>query len=436
MTATKRANKRSTKSTTKSARTKRSAKSARAEKPAKKRASSTAKRAAKRTTQSAKSAKKAPPYAHDKRHALPSKQRPPKSVTRDYFLAMRSPRVGQHNPHNLSNPVWAWLVKNAELSAYAANAYFNGPSAMVVGPGFCNMRFGQTRTDLPDGRVLLIGGEHEDYYDPDFYIYNDVIVLYPSGDVDVYCYPHDAFAPTDHHSATLVDGRVIIIGGLSYSDRRIPGKTLVFDLDLASLAMAPVFTDGDQPGWIFDHRAELSEDQKSITVRGGSVIALVDGIERTIENDDEWTLELDSMRWTHSKHVEWPQWEVRRSDGRGHRLFLIESMQWVRDDRSKWGREHFAQLADDFGGEPDFALYSALYTPPFEHESIAEGDEHPKVVRRRIDGVIVRYVEELDSLRVVFEGSLSDSVMELVVEDLCAKLSKLEAVPCQSKRLR
>lgn len=381
-------------------------------------------------------AKKAPPYAHVRHPALPSKQRPPREVTRDTFLAMRSPRVGQYNPHNLSNPVWAWLVKNPELSAYAANAHFNGPSAMVVGPGFCNMRFGQTRTELPDGRVLLIGGEHEDYYDPDFYIYNDVIVLYPSGDVDVYGYPQDAFAPTDHHSSTLADGRVIVIGGLSYSERRIPGKTLVYDLDLGTLAMAPVFTDGDQPGWIFDHRAELSEDHKSITVRGGSVIALVDGIERTIENDDEWTLDLDSMRWTRSKHVEWPQWEVRRSDGRSHRLFLVESMLFARDDRSKWGKEHFEQLRDDFGGTPDFELYRALYTPPFEHESVSDNEEEPSVVRCKIDGVTVRYVEELDSIRVLFEGALSDSVMELVVDDLRAKLAKLEGTPCQFKRLR
>jgi hypothetical protein len=376
------------------------------------------------------------PAASTKIPPLPAKQRPPKAVTRDYFLTMRAPRVGQYNPHKLSNPVWEWLVKHPELSAYGANAHFKGPSAMAVGPGFCNMRFGQTRTALPDGRVLLIGGEHEDYYDPDFYIYNDVIVLFPSGDVDVYCYPQDAFAPTDHHSATLVDGRVIIIGGLSYSDRRVPGKTLVYDLDLGSLAIAPVITDGDNPGWIFEHTAELSSDSKSITVRGGSVIAFVDGIERTIENDDEWTLELDSMRWTHSKHVEWPQWEVRRSDGRGHRLFLIESMAFMRDDRSAWGKSHFAELEKDFGGVPDFALYNARYAPPVAHEAVADGDEFPKVSRRVIEGVTVRYVEEHDAIRVVFEGALTDAVMELVVEDLRAKLAKLEGAECQSKRLR
>ena len=33
-------------------------------------------------------------------------------------------------------------------------------------------RLGGTRTELSDGRVIWIGGEHEDGYDPDFCIYN------------------------------------------------------------------------------------------------------------------------------------------------------------------------------------------------------------------------------------------------------------------------
>jgi hypothetical protein len=34
-------------------------------------------------------------------------------------------------------------------------------------------------TGLPDGRVVCIAGEHEDYYGPDFYIYSDVVVFDP-----------------------------------------------------------------------------------------------------------------------------------------------------------------------------------------------------------------------------------------------------------------
>jgi hypothetical protein len=31
-----------------------------------------------------------------------------------------------------------------------------------------------------------IGGEHEDYYDPDVHIYNDVVVLGPGGEIEIY----------------------------------------------------------------------------------------------------------------------------------------------------------------------------------------------------------------------------------------------------------
>ena len=95
-----------------------------------------------------------------------------------------------------------------------------------------------------------------------------------------------------------------------------------------------------------------------------------------------------------------------------------------------------AGIEKDFGGVPDFALYNARYAPPIAHEAVADGDEFPKVSRRMIEGVTVRYVEEHDAIRVVFEGALTDAVMELVVEDLRAKLAKLEGAECQRKRLR
>jgi hypothetical protein len=39
-------------------------------------------------------------------------------------------------------------------------------------PVWCFYRLGGTVTVLPDRRQVHIGGEHEDYYDPDFCIYN------------------------------------------------------------------------------------------------------------------------------------------------------------------------------------------------------------------------------------------------------------------------
>jgi hypothetical protein len=46
------------------------------------------------------------------------------------------------------------------------------------GPVWCSDRIFGTETTLSDGQVVQIGGEYEDEYDPDFVVYNDVIVYH------------------------------------------------------------------------------------------------------------------------------------------------------------------------------------------------------------------------------------------------------------------
>jgi hypothetical protein len=45
------------------------------------------------------------------------------------------------------------------------------------------------------------GGEHEDFYDPDFCIYNDVFVHERDGSVAIYGYPESVFPPTDYDAS-------------------------------------------------------------------------------------------------------------------------------------------------------------------------------------------------------------------------------------------
>src|SRR5215213_4761385 len=138
---------------------------------------------------------------------------PGPDITPELFREWRSPRLGASNPERLTNPVWEWLVRS-RWSAYSASQHFGSSAEGRSGPGWCFARFGQSATELPDGRVVLIAGEHEDSYDPDFYIYNDVVVRRPDGAIEIFGYPRDAFPPTDFHSATLVDDRVVIVGSL------------------------------------------------------------------------------------------------------------------------------------------------------------------------------------------------------------------------------
>lgn len=173
---------------------------------------------------------------------------------------------GATNPERTDHAHWIDMIR-CGASAWRARDRIGGDHAMV--PGWCFNRFGRSTTVLADGRIIDIGGEHEDWYDPDFCIYNDVTVFDGQGGIAIYSYPPTDFPPTDFHSATLVDDSIYIIGGLGYSEARRPGTTPVFRLDLPTLRITAVTTTGQCPGWIYKHKARLMTD--AILVSGGSV---------------------------------------------------------------------------------------------------------------------------------------------------------------------
>ena len=143
----------------------------------------------------------------------------------------------------------------------------------------------------PDGRVVCVGGEHEDQYDPDFFIYNDVVVFRSADDFDVYTYPSETFPPTDGHSATLVGDRLWLIGNIGYVDRR-GSEAQVLTLDLATLRIERVRTRGDDPGWVARHRAAFVPERDAIAVGPGESYA---GNRKRVTPPAE--LSLDDLTW-------------------------------------------------------------------------------------------------------------------------------------------
>jgi hypothetical protein len=141
------------------------------------------------------------------------------SIVKSEFVSWAAPRRGQLNPEVLTNPVWAWLIETG-LSPEVAHMAAGIGRRRKPGWNF-GERFGQSRTALDDGSSVLIGGEYEDFYDPDFYIYNDVVVARSDGSITLYGYPEEVFQPTDFHTATKVGNGIYIIGCLGYvKDRR------------------------------------------------------------------------------------------------------------------------------------------------------------------------------------------------------------------------
>lgn len=219
------------------------------------------------------------------------------SIVKSEFVSWAAPRRGQLNPEVLTNPVWAWLIETG-LSPEVAHMAAGIGRRRKPGWNF-GERFGQSRTALDDGSSVLIGGEYEDFYDPDFYIYNDVVVARSDGSITIYGYPEEVFQPTDFHTATKVGNGIYIIGCLGYVKDRRPNHTPVYFLDLQSFQISAVETVGEAPSWLFKHTAKLEPDTHAISVEGGRVMQ--ESTNDLIPNDGVWKLCLRTFEWTKQK---------------------------------------------------------------------------------------------------------------------------------------
>jgi hypothetical protein len=215
----------------------------------------------------------------------------PVALTMTEFAAGRAARSGSANPEPAMEPFWQEQIRTFASGYGGGRQPFLSGELVYEPPSVWSFdRFGQSITRLPDGRWVLIAGEHEDHYDPDFCIYNDVTVLDGEGGVAHYLYPREVFPPTDFHSATLLGDAILLIGNLGYAEDRREGETQVMRLSLGDFSIAPVETTGDNPGWIDRHRAVLEGGQ--IVVSGGKV----EPGYRDLEG--RWALDLNGWRWS------------------------------------------------------------------------------------------------------------------------------------------
>ncbi len=220
-------------------------------------------------------------------------------VTAEDYQAHKSPEYGRQNPEPMNFPFWRDMVRTG-VNAWSAKTHFADDSTYDTGAAiWCFDRFGSSVTPLPDGLFVQIGGEHEDYSDPDFYIYNDVVIHDGQGEFQILGYPRDVFPPTDFHSATLVDEAIYLIGCLGYTQDRCAGTTPVFRLDLETWQIHPVKTSGEMPGWISRHRARLDQQRRTICLSGGEILGQDDsGTAGFISNPHRFELNLADGIWS------------------------------------------------------------------------------------------------------------------------------------------
>lgn len=251
---------------------------------------------------------------------------PPDCSLEDY-RKYRSRAFGRFNPERVDNPFWTAMVHCGGAAALAEMKFsaearalsktrgssslekprktWNDPRVKpkteidfdLGYPIWCYQRFGTSINRLPDGRFIEIAGEHEDFYDLNFCIYNDVIVHDGRGQCEIYAYPREVFPPTDFHTATLVSEFVYVIGNLGYPEERKPGFTPVYRLNIHSFAIEPVETGGDMPGWIHRHQARL-DGRTTIRISDGQCAVLDNGKPDFIDNRNVFELDLATLKWS------------------------------------------------------------------------------------------------------------------------------------------
>lgn len=257
------------------------------------------------------------------------------AVGADLYEAQKERRFGESNPQRMDLAFWELMVRQcwsawharmlfepacreymarlnelpdlspAELAALSDEERAAVEAQEAAVPRYkegsavwCFQRLGQTRTPLPDGREVWIGGEHEDWYDADFCIYNDVVVIDQDLKIDIYGYPRQLFRPTDFHSATLVGAHIYIVGCLGYFGTQPIGATPVLRLDVDSFALEKVETSGDNPGWIYGHTAAYVPERHAIRVVGGKVLLRFTGKRSSRRNRRVYWLDLATGRWS------------------------------------------------------------------------------------------------------------------------------------------
>lgn len=332
-------------------------------------------------------------------------------ISREVFDEQRRPRFGTTNPERMQLAFWEWMIRGEDTTPadegclleryglkmragvlksgygpYRARDLFQVPLDRDDGPIWTFDRMGQSRTELPDGRLVCVGGEHEDSYDPDFCIYNDVVVFGPADQIEIFGYPKEVFQPTDFHTSSLVGDRLIVIGCLGYPDDRRPGHTPVYSLDLANYRISTFPTAGEAPGWVFKHQSSVNPDGV-ITIRGGEVIEERDGERRYRRNVEEFVLDARTGMWRRLTNRNWVQFAVRQED-----------RQWFVLERSP-GRDALYPTATDHQPEP-----------------CAEWNQ----VRFLVEGVPVSVTEGVSEIEIIVEGELPEELAGRIAEEIRA----------------
>ncbi|MDO4250383.1 MAG: hypothetical protein Q4C68_02615, partial [Moraxella sp.] len=291
-----------------------------------------------------------------------------------------------------------------------------------------------SQTLLPNGCVVLIGGEYEDFYDPQFAIYNDIIVIDPKGGVKVYAYPKDIFPPTDFHSAVLIGDAIWVIGGLGYIQDRQYDKTLIYKINIHNFEITKVDAINDI-GLIHHHIADV--DNHQILVKEGEILVnihpLIDG-EFSYKNMNTWAFDTKNLIWKNATNYQWCGFFIRPKTIQEFYFWEFNQLVWNMEyyqgktEFDEIIKDWINELSDCLGSCPNIQAYRNLYTLPMEFK--LQDSEEFRTTIISIDGIKVRCIEN-EYFEVYIEGQLAKNKLAMLKHHFCQTLALMVNSPCE-----
>lgn len=248
----------------------------------------------------------------------------------------------EDNPTNITNDYFIYMIDNY-YQAYCARVTLGETEKAF----WCFNRMGMSSTKLDDGRIIYIAGEHEDYYDPDFFIYNDVFVFenvicsqsescsfwnshkqcrenrcvfkedYGYGETHpicrnccfncdfhkkctaIYGYPREIFPPTDFHLTILINDDIWIIGNVSSNN-----YLNIYILNTTTMKMRTEITTSDEemPMWFkLFSTCELRRENNTIILYQDPIKLSDYSKYRSVDDvfvlNEIWILDMSTFIW-------------------------------------------------------------------------------------------------------------------------------------------
>lgn len=220
-------------------------------------------------------------------------------ITQEEFVRGRKIAFGSTNPEELMTPYLRFAIRS-RYQGYSLCSHCGSDEWSYLAPLWSAYRFGQSMTQLPDGRWVEIGGLHNDSQDTA--IFNDVIVT-KDGEPRLFRYPEADFRPVYGHATALVGESIYIIGGKPWVPPPDDHETEVYRLNFASMVIEKVDIAGPSPGYIYDHSAWLTTYNK-IQMFGGHrrFISSVEQEMPRLRSNFEWQIDLEQMAWTRDEY--------------------------------------------------------------------------------------------------------------------------------------